>query len=253
MPAILCGVAVALISTTLLAANEPAPASSDSNSQVEAKNILQLYRAGGFFMIPLTACSVLAVAIIIERFAALRRGAVIPPGFLNGLRRVAKDLREDREQALGYCRENDSPMARMLAAGIKRMPRGHDAAEKAIEDAGANEALKLRRNMRLLYAIGSVATLLGLIGTISGMIKAFQSAAASGTPDVNRLSTGIYEAMVNTFGGLAVAIVVTIFYYFFVGRIEKLISEMNDLLANFSDEYGFNAESDTELKVTNSL
>ena len=253
VPAILCGLAIALISTTLLAADPPAPAASESNSQVEQKNVWDLYRAGGFFMIPLTACSVLAVAIIIERFAALRRGSVIPSGFLDGLRRVAKDLREDREQAINYCREHDSPIARMLVAGIKRIPRGHDAAEKAIEDAGANEALKLRRNMRLLYAIGSVATLLGLIGTISGMIKAFQSAAASGTPDVNRLSTGIYEAMVNTFGGLAVAIVVTIFYYFFVGRIEKLISEMNDTLANFSDEYGFNAESDAELKVTNSL
>ena len=95
-----------------------------------------------------------------------------------------------------------------------------DAAEKAIEDAGANEALKLRRNMRFLYALGSVSTLLGLIGTITGMIRAFQAAAVGGIGRVNQLSTGIYEAMVNTFGGLAVAIVVTIFYYFFVGRIE---------------------------------
>jgi len=250
---VLCSMIIMSIATTLFAANEPAPASSDPNSKIETKSVWDLYRAGGFFMYPLTACSVLAVAIIIERFAALRRASVIPSGFLGGLQRVAKDLREDREQAINYCREHDSPIARMLVAGVKRMPRGHDAAEKAIEDAGANEALKLRRNMRLLYAIGSVSTLLGLIGTISGMIKAFQSAAASGTPDVNKLSTGIYEAMVNTFGGLAVAIVVTIFYYYFVGRIEKLISEMNDTLANFSDEYGFNAESDVELKVTNSL
>lgn len=245
-----------VLATTIFAANEPAGSSTpgDSASQIEArKNAWQLYQAGGFFMIPLTACSVLAVAIIIERFAALRRGAIIPPGFFPGLKKVAQDLREDREQAINYCRQNDSPIARMLVAGIKRLPRGHDAAEKAIEDAGANEALKLRRNMRLLYAIGSVATLLGLIGTISGMIKAFQSAAASGTGDVNRLSTGIYEAMVNTFAGLAVAIVVTIFYYFFVGRIERRISELNDTLASFSDEFGFNAESEGELRVTNTL
>lgn len=248
-PQLIAGMTVLLIATSLFAADAtPGAAPPDSSTKLETKkNVWELYQAGGFFMIPLTACSVLAVALIIERFVALRRGAIIPGGFFQGLKAVADDLRDDREQALNYCRQHDSPIARMLAAGIKRLPRGHDAAEKAIEDAGANEALKLRRNMRLLYAIGSVATLLGLIGTISGMIKAFQSAAASGTGDVQKLSTGIYEAMVNTFAGLAVAIVVTLFYYFFVGRIEKLISEMNDLLVSFSDEYGFNAASDAEL------
>src|SRR5206468_1520091 len=158
----------------------------------------------------------------------LRRSSVIPAGFIAGLLGVFRDPVEDRQQAIAYCKAHDSSLARVVLAGLNRLPRGPAAAEKAMEDAGANEALKLRRNIRMLYAIGSVATLLGLIGTISGMIKAFQVAAASGTPDVNRLSTGIYEAMVNTFGGLAVAIVVTIFYYFFVGRLEMLISEMNE-------------------------
>jgi biopolymer transport protein ExbB len=178
---------------------------------------------------------------------------VIPPDFLPGLRKVFKDVREDRDAAIAYCREHDSPIARMVVAGIKRLPRGLMAAEKAIEDAGGNEALKLRRNMRFLYALGSVATLLGLIGTISGMIKAFQVAAVAGVGRVDQLSTGIYEAMVNTFGGLAVAIVVTIFYYFFVGRIERLIGEINDALASFSDDYGFNAESEAELSATATL
>jgi len=244
MPAAVGALAVMLFATTLLAAEQPAP--SSNGSTVEAldakKNAWELYKAGGFFMIPLTACSVLAVAIIIERFVALRRGAVIPRGFMPGLTQMYRDVREDRDAALNYCRKFDSPLSRMIAAGIKRMPRGWSAAEKAIEDVGSNEALKLRRNMRFLYAIGSVATLLGLIGTISGMIIAFQNAAASGTGDVHKLSTGIYEAMVNTFGGLAVAIVVTLFYYYFVGKIERYISEMNDLLSEFSDEYGMKEE-----------
>jgi biopolymer transport protein ExbB len=201
-------------------------------------------------MYPLTLCSVLALALIVERFLALRRGVVIPRAFLAGLHLVARDLQKNRESAMEYCRTQDSPISRILSAGIKRLPRGVVAAEKAIEDAGANEALKLRRNMRFLYALGSVATLLGLIGTISGMILAFQSAAESGSGrgDVQKLSEGIYEAMVNTFGGLAVAIVVTIFYYYFVGRIERLISEMNDTLARFADEFGFN-DASAEFKV----
>lgn len=214
---------------------------------------IDLFFRGGFFMYPLAGCSVLAVAIIIERFLALRRSQVIPRRFLAGLKAAAPNLREDRGRALQYCQIHDSPLARMLAAGIKRLPRGFVAAEQAIEDAGANEALKLRRNMRFLYALGSVATLLGLIGTITGMIRAFQAASVGGIGRVNELSTGIYEAMVNTFGGLAVAIVVTIFYYFFIGRIERLISELNDQLANFSDEFGFNAESTAELRTTSTL
>src|SRR5436305_8194992 len=107
--------------------------------------------------------------------------------------------------------------------------------------------------MRLLYSLGNVATLLGLIGTIAGMIRAFQVASVMGPGHADKLSEGIYEAMVNTFAGLAIAIVVTLFYYLFIGKIEKLLSEMNDLLVSFSDEYGFNAGSGAELKATSSL
>jgi biopolymer transport protein ExbB len=125
----------------------------------------------------------------------------------------------------------------MVGAGIRRVTRGHVAVEKAIEDAGANEALKLRRNLRVLYAIGSVATLLGLIGTISGMIKAFRVASGGGLGKSELLAKGIYEAMVCTFGGLAVAILVTIFYYWFVGRIERLIGDLNDEVIEFAADY----------------
>jgi biopolymer transport protein ExbB len=236
----------------------PAPAATTQESAPAAKaahnpSAFELFQLAGFFMYPLALCSIISVAIIIERFAALRRSQVNPLGFMAGLREVCKELPTDREAGIAYCKRSKAPIARMVEAGLKRLPRGLMAAEKAIEDAGGNEALKLRRNMRFLYALGSVATLLGLIGTISGMIKAFQVAASAGIGRVDQLSTGIYEAMVNTFGGLAVAIVVTVFYYFFVGRIERLIADINDTLARFSDDYGFNAESTEELSVTSTL
>lgn len=191
----------------------------------------------------LDACSILALAIVFERLAALRRSRVIPPGFLPSLRAVYRDPSADRERALEYCRANDSPTARMVAAFVRRRPGGFAAAEKALEDAGGNEALRLRTNLRALYAIGSVATLLGLLGTIAGMIRAFMATAEAGEAanKVQLLSTGIYEAMVCTFGGLAVAILVTVFYYYFLGRIEKLITAINDELAAFADEKGTGA------------
>src|SRR5206468_1427325 len=167
----------------------------------------------------------------------LRRSSVIPAGFIAGLLGVFRDPVEDRQQAIAYCKAHDSSLARVVLAGLNRLPRGPAAAEKAGEDAGANEALKLRKNVRMLYAFGSVATLLGLIGTISGMIKAFQVAAGGGLGKAELLAKGIYEAMVNTFGGLAVAIVCTAFYYLFLGRIERLVADMNDAFAEFGDRY----------------
>lgn len=236
------------------ATSQPATAPADvpAAPKPSSLNIWELFVKGGIFMYPLTACSVLAVAIILERFIALRRSAINPPEFFAGLRSAGRTL-NDRQRLIDYCVANDSPIARTLAAGLRRLPRGIAAAEKAMEDAGANEAIKLRGNVRLLYALGSVATLLGLIGTISGMIQAFEVTATANAEDAHRienLSTGIYQAMVNTFAGLAVAVVATIFYYILVGKIERLIAGMNDTLSLFSDEYGFN-ESEAAPNTTN--
>ncbi len=224
-------------------AADPAAAAATADAEltdatpVPAESLYEMFRKGGIFMYPLLACSVIALAIIIERFVALRRGAVIPRRFLHGLRLVYRDRVADRPAALEYCRRKDSAVARMVAAGVRRIPRGQAATEKAIEDSGSNEALKLRRNLRVLYAIGSIATLLGLIGTISGMIQAFRVASGGGLGKSELLAKGIYEAMVCTFGGLAVAIFVTIFYYYFVGKIERLVSDLNDLVNDFAATY----------------
>jgi len=238
-------------------ADAGATAAPDAEKSSDDKNLWDLFKAGGIVMYILAGASVIAVAIIFERLYSLRRSQIIPRDFMHGLKAVLRDPRDEaqRRAAVEYCRANDSPIARMVQAFIKRLPRGFEGAEKALEDAGGNEALKLRSNMRMFYSIGSVATLLGLIGTIKGMILAFMNTAKAGDAanKVELLSRGIYEAMVCTFGGLAVAILVTVFYYFFIGRIEKLIGDINDELTQFSDEYGLNAECPQELGVTNAL
>ena len=257
-PPLLLAVAIILMIRALAFGADPsstasaAPVAQDTPA-VPKLSPIELFFRGGFFMYPLAACSILSVALIIERFAAVRRKRVIPSGFISGLKAIYQDVREDRDRALEYCEKHDSPLARMIAAGIRRLPRGYAAAEKAIEDAGGNEALKLRQNMRFLYSMGSVATLLGLIGTISGMIKAFQVASVAGPGHADLLSKGIYEAMINTFAGLAVAIVVTIFYYFLIGRIEKLVAEMNDSVNEFGRDIGFDASPDEEVAATSTL
>jgi biopolymer transport protein ExbB len=231
------------------------PSTQPSAAASEDPTMWDLYKKGGVVLQVLTGFSVLALAIIFERLFALRRSQVIPPNFMGRLRRIYRNPTADAEQALAFCRAQDSPMARMVAAFIKRLPRGFEAAEKALEDTGGNEALRLRANLRIFYAIGSVATLLGLLGTIWGMIKAFMVTAKLGDAanKVEQLSTGIYEAMLCTLGGLAVAILVTIFYYYFVGRVEKLITQINDELTLLADEYGLVPESKEELATTSRL
>ena len=192
-----------------------------------------LFAAG----VPLALCSFLGLALVIERFLSLRRGLVIPRGFLDGLKQSMRSLHNDREAGLVYCSTHDSPIARIMAAGIKKGPRGPEAGEKAIEDAGAIETLKLRRNMRFLYSLASISTLLGLIGTIQGMISAFQAAEVVGTGKFGPLAAGIYTALITTFAGLAVAIPITVFYFYFAGKIERLVADMNDVATDFADEY----------------
>ena len=109
------------------------------------------------------------------------------------------------------------------------------------------------RTCDFLYSLGTVSTLLGLIGTIGGMIRAFHVASVLGPGHTAELSEGIYEAMVNTFAGLAIAIVVTLFYYLFIGRIEKLVSEMNDAVNEFGRDIGLDASPSGEANATATL
>lgn len=196
-------------------------------------SFLQLLMKGGWFMVPIGLCSLVGMAIIIERAMALRRRVVIPPQFLEGLRSVMPDSFEAHKGAMDYCHRNDCPIARVLAVGIRKMPQGEEVVEQAIEDAGANEVAKLRRNLRMLFGASSVAPMLGLLGTVWGMITAFQVASAQGLGRAELLAEGIYEALVTTFAGLTVAIPLLIFYYYFLGKIERLVSEMNDVSEQF--------------------
>ena len=215
----------------------------DNQATEEAKTpkmtFLELLERGGLqFMIPIGLCSLLGVTIIIERLFALRKSAVMPRGFLAGLKGVFRQDQPDCQAGLDYCNANGSPLSRVVAAGIRKLHKSEDAVERAIEDAGALEVDRLRRNMHLLFGISAVAPMLGLLGTVWGMIEAFQvTSAITGDGKAANLATGIYQALVTTFAGLVVAIPVLILYYYFQGRIEQTAHEMNELTMEFVDHY----------------
>lgn len=218
-------------------ASGPAPAGEAQTSPPKAAipelSVFQLLLKGGWFMVPIGLCSIMGLTIIIERFMALRHRLVLPPRFMPGLKAVGGE----GDAAIQYCRANDSPIARIISAGLHQLSAGPAAVEEAIEDAGANEVSKLRRNLRLLFGVAAVSPMLGLLGSVSGMIRSFQVASITGVGKAELLSKGIYEALVSTYGGLLVAIPTLIAYYFFLNRIDGIVTGMNDVCRDFLESY----------------
>ena len=192
-----------------------------------------LVKKGGPLMIPLALASVLALALALERFIALSKERVLPTGFIAGL---TDAWNEDSSgaQAVEFCDESDCAAGHIFKAGVARARLGPEAIEKAIEDVGSREADKLKRSLRPLSIIATVSPLLGLLGTVYGMINAFgETSRSGGTAKTAMLATGIYEALVTTAAGLTIAIPVLLLYQFLHGRVDKLIDEIDEAGSEF--------------------
>ena len=208
-------------------------------SALKVDSVLDFVVKGGPVMMAIIACSLLALAVIVERFVSLRRRTVTPPDFLQGL----QALSTDSTRAMDFCLANGSPIANILAAGLKRRGQGVEATEKALEEAGHREVIRLRQRMRVLGALPQVSTMLGLLGTIFGMIKTFQAVAASGQTlgKTEVLAKGIFEAWTNTAAGLLVAIPVLIFYHMLLGKIDQRMVDLDRAATDFMDGQRFPA------------
>ena len=180
---------------------------------------------GGILMVPIMACSIVALAITIERFYTLRRATIDTREFMDTMRQV---LRQNRlQEAIEICDETQGPIARIMKAGILRHNRSKEDIREAIEDAGHLEIPRLERYLSALATCANIAPLLGLLGTVAGMIKAFAQIQYKGG-DVNPadLAEGISNALVTTAAGLSIAIPTLIAYNYFVSRVENMVLEM---------------------------
>lgn len=204
------------------------------NSAGGIQSVWDFVVKGGPTMAVIGVCSLVALTVIVERSIVLRRRRVIPPDFVTGLNAVA----DDRTRALDYCKANGSPAANVLAAALRRRGESIEAVEKAVEEAGRREMVHLRQRMRLLGVLPQVSTMLGLLGTIFGMIKTFQAIAASGQAlgKTELLAKGIFEAWTNTAAGLIVAIPVLIAFHVLLGRIDGLVVELDKVAVDFVED-----------------
>lgn len=209
----------------------------DATSSAGVQSVWDFVRKGGIMMIPIGACSLVALAVGVERLISLTRSRVVPPGFIDTLKRVIADG-HDPDKALAHCKSDGSPIAAMCAAAIRRRHEPIDLIERHVADSGAREVFKLRKRLRVLSVIAAVSPLMGLTGTIFGMIKAFQTVATSGEAlgKTELLATGIYEAMITTAAGLLVAIPSLILYHYIASRIDRLVADLDEATLEFIED-----------------
>jgi biopolymer transport protein ExbB len=205
------------------------------------------FKKGGPLMYPILLCSLLSLAIILERLIALQRRKVIPLQVLKELQNCWN--RGEIHAILPLCQQSESPLTKILAAGFRRIGLGLLETERAIEGAGQHEVSLLTANLRMLGAVGVITPMLGLLGTVTGMIKAFENIAQSGAGNPNLVASGIAEALTTTAAGLIVAIPSLAAYHFFRGRIDRLIYEIeeiaNTLLAGLHEKEPLSANEET--------
>lgn len=196
--------------------------------------MMELLAEGGVLMIPLFILSILAIYVVAERWRSLNNSRMEVDGFLRTVEGMLKD--GDRQRALTYCDGIDKPLARILKAGVRRLGRPIRDIEDAISNAGKKEIYHLEKRMNWLATIAGVAPLVGFTGTVTGMIEAFmdiQSLQGNVNPSV--LAGGIWEALITTATGLIVGIIAYGFYNFLLGKINRMVHELENASADFID------------------
>lgn len=195
--------------------------------------MLEIILAGGWLMAPILLCSTLAVAIIIERFWTLRRSKVMPED-LGGMVEDWATKHELDQRHLDQLRA-ESPLGRIYASALVNRKRQREVIKEAVEDTGRHVVHDMERFLNTLGTIAGISPLLGLLGTVIGMIEVFSAIMISGVGDANVLAGGISQALITTAAGLTVAIPSYFFYRFFRGMVAEYVISMEEKAINLID------------------
>ncbi|NWN91456.1 MotA/TolQ/ExbB proton channel family protein [Marinobacter adhaerens] len=186
--------------------------------------MFELLKAGGILMVPIVACSILALAIVLERFWTLRASRVAPPQTINELWRSIrkKELNSRKLKTL----QGSSPLGRVLASGLMNARHGREIMKESIEHEASQVIHELERFLNPLGTVATITPLLGLLGTVIGMIKVFAEIQLAGVGDAGNLAGGISEALITTAAGLSIAIPALICHRYFIRRVDELVVGM---------------------------
>ena len=197
-------------------------------------NIFSLAVKGGWIMIVLALVSIVAVYIFVERFLALKKALKEDVNFMDNVKDCIH--KGDLQGAKRLAQNNDSPIGRMIGKGLARLDRPLNDINQAIENVGKLEVARLESGVSMVGTIAALGPSLGFLGTVTGMVKAFFDMSTAGNNiDIQLLSSGIYEAMVTTVGGLIVGIIANFLYSILVGQINKIVFMLEARTMEFMD------------------
>lgn len=222
---------VAFSLTTEVAGVNPVLTPLETSEEI---NLWSMALKGGWIMLVLGLMSLLCFYILFERNYVIRKAGKEDPLFMDKI----KDYIQDGEikAAISYCRGVNTPFARMIEKGISRLGHPINDVQAAIENVGNIEVSKLEKGMTIMATISSGAPMLGFLGTVTGMVKAFwQMANAGNNIDITLLSSGIYEAMITTVGGLVVGIIAMFSYNYLVTLIDGVVNKIEAKTLSFLD------------------
>jgi biopolymer transport protein ExbB len=201
----------------------------------------EIVRAGGPFMVPIILCSIIAAGILFERLWTLQRKRVLPQELI---KRVTEFTEKGQvTPKVIEALEKNSPLGRVLAAALANRDRGRAIMMERVEDTGRHVVHELERFINSLGTIASISPLLGLLGTVAGIINSFKAVMMGGMGDPRMLAGGISEALVTTAGGLAVAIPAFIAYRYLRGKVERIVIDMEKIAVKFADSLGATTQS----------
>lgn len=204
------------------------------SQQYDKLSLWELSVKGGWIMIPLLIMSIITIYLFVERFMTINKATKEENNFMNNIRDFVHEGRLD--SALALCKNNSTPLARMIEKGLLRIGKPLSDINTAIENVGSLEVSRLEKGIAAIATIAGSAPMLGFLGTVTGMVRAFYNMSKAGNNiDIQLLSSGIYEAMVTTIGGLVVGILAYICYNILVARIENVVFQLEARATEFMD------------------
>ena len=211
---------------------------------MESMSLYAIVARGGILMVPIFLCSIIVVAVALERYLAYRKLTINIPQFMTGIRHPLAD--GDILSAINECTVARGPVAAVVRAGLEKASQRRERIKEAMETAGSAQTYLLEKNLSVLATLAGVTPLIGFLGTVTGMIKAFMKIQQlSGNVNADVLAGGIWEAMVTTAAGLTVGIPAMILYNYFVHRVREFVFDMESAAEEVLDMIG---ESRTEKK-----
>ena len=212
--------------------------------------MLDIFEKGGFLMYPIFVCSLIAITIFFERMFYLKSIKTKSKRFVLRVKNLVK--KGSIELAISACRKSPTPISQIMLSGLMKFGRGRDEMKEAIEDSANQEIPVLERNLSTLSTIGNITPLLGLLGTVFGMVKAFNVIAVMGVGKPEALAGGISEALLTTAFGLSIAIPTIVVYNYLSHRVDKLIRDMEINCVDLIDLLTFQEANHNEVIRDNS-